>query len=59
MANEEFLTLEELAIKINRSVNTLKKHFERTQINMAKKGIYINRYGAGESGKYTISYKEK
>lgn len=55
----EFLTLEELAKEIDRSPDTLKKHFDRTKENLAKKGIYIERYGSGKTGKYTINYGVK
>ena len=55
----EFLTLEELAKEIDRSPDTLRKHFDRTKENLAKKGIYIERYGSGKTGKYTINYGVK
>jgi predicted transcriptional regulator len=54
---EKFLTLEELAAEVGRSVNTLKKHFDRTKANLAKKGIIIQRYGTGDNGKYTVEYR--
>lgn len=54
---QNFLTLEELAKEVNRSISTL-KHFERTKTNLAKKGIIINRYGTGSSAKYTVEYKQ-
>lgn len=52
-----FLTLEELAKEVNRSPYTLEKHFERTKTNLAKKGIIIQRVGAGKNAKYTVEYK--
>lgn len=55
---QKFLTLEELAKEVGRSVNTL-KHFNRTKENLAKKGIIINRYGTGSSAKYTVEYRLK
>jgi hypothetical protein len=35
----------------------LKKHFDRTKANLAKKGIIIQRYGTGDNGKYTVEYR--
>ncbi len=37
------MTLEELAIRVGRSENTLKKNFPRTQKALAKKGIFIKK----------------
>ena len=56
--NEEkiFLTLSELAQEIGRSESTLKKAFDRTKENLAKKGVHIERYGTGSSAKYTVEY---
>lgn len=54
----EFLTLSELAKEINRSENTLRVHFDRTRENLAKKGIIIEKYGAGITAKYTVEYKK-
>lgn len=56
---DNFLTLEELAKEINRSPYTLEKHFERTKENLAKKGVFIERYGTGKNGKYTVNYGGK
>lgn len=51
------MTLEELCNEIGRSENTILKHFKRTQETLAKQGIYIEKYGAGRTAKYTLEYK--
>lgn len=54
----KYYTLDELAVELNRSKNTLRVHFERTKANLEKKGIYIERYGTGIAAKYTVEYKK-
>jgi hypothetical protein len=53
------MTLEELAIRVGRSENTLKKNFLRTQKTLAKKGIFIKRdYDEFDKPVYSIEYAE-
>lgn len=51
------MTLEELSLRLGRSEQTLACHFERTKENLAKKGIYIEKYGSGRTAEYTLTYK--
>lgn len=54
-----YLTLEETMKELNRSRCTLTTHFKRTQDNLIKKGIYLERYGTGTAAKYTIEYRKE
>ena len=51
------MTLEELSKRIGRSEQTLACHFQRTKENLAKKGIYIEKYGSGKTAEYTLKYE--
>lgn len=55
--NNNFLSLSELAEKIHRSEKTLLKNFNRTKENLAKKGIYIERFGGGKNTWYNVKYE--
>ena len=50
------MTLKELSQRLGRSEATLASHFERTKTNLAKKGIYIEKYGSGKTAEYTLQY---
>jgi transcriptional antiterminator len=54
----EFLTLEQLASAICRSESTIRVHFKRTKETLAKKGIYIEKYGNGKAARYTLEYRK-
>lgn len=51
------MTIEELSKRIGRSEKTLACHFQRTKENLAKKGIYIEKYGSGRTAEYTLQYE--
>lgn len=52
------MTIEELALRVGRSVNTLKNNFPRTQKALAKKGIFIKKeYDEFNKPIYSIEYK--
>lgn len=52
------MTLEELAKEVGKSEKTLYKQWKRTQINLAKKGIIITRWGRGQDIEYEVEYEE-
>jgi hypothetical protein len=53
------MTIEELALRVGRSVNTLKNNFPRTQKALAKKGIFIKKeYDEFNKLIYSIEYKD-
>lgn len=53
-----FLTLKEICKILGRSESTLINAFHRTQKNLAKKGIILEKEGYGKKANYTIKYKE-
>lgn len=52
----DLLSIDELAEVIDRSKNTIYKNFRLLKNNLAKKGVYIERYGTGDMAKYTVTY---
>ena len=52
------MTLQEVCKKLNLSEATIQHSFVRTQKNLAKKGIIIERYGTGKTAKYTLKYEK-
>ena len=46
------MTLQELALKLGKSENTLKTQFIRTQETLKKKGIIITKIGTGKKADY-------
>lgn len=53
------MTLKELSVRLGKSESTLKANFKRTQANLLKKGILIERSGRGAAATYIITYLEK
>lgn len=51
------MTLQELALKLGKSENTLKTQFIRTQETLKKKGIIITKIGTGKKADYFLFYK--
>lgn len=50
------MTITELSEAVGRKESTLLKNFKQTKENLAKKGIIINKYGAGKTAVYTVEY---
>lgn len=49
------MTLQEVALELNRSEKTIYKQFKRTQESLLKKGIILTRWGPDD---YEIEYEE-
>ena len=52
------MTLQEVCKVLGKSETTLIGSFNRTQNNLAKKGIILIKEGQGKNANYTIKYKE-
>lgn len=52
------MTLQEVCKILGKSETTLISSFNRTQNNLAKKGIILIKEGQGKNANYTIKYKE-
>ena len=53
-----FLTLDEVCRILGKSKSTLINSFYRTQENLKKKGIILQKEGYGKKANYTIEYKK-
>lgn len=53
------MTLKEVSVRLGKSESTIKANFKRTQANLLKKGILLERTGRGAAASYSISYIEK
>lgn len=52
------MTLQEVCKILGKSETTLIGAFHRTQENLKKKGIILNKEGQGKNANYTIIYEE-
>lgn len=52
------MTLKEVCKILGKSENTLITSFNRTKINLEKKGIILIKEGKGKNAQYFIKYKE-
>lgn len=52
------MTLHEVCKILGRSEHTLITSFNRTKINLEKKGIILIKEGRGKNAQYYIEYKE-
>ena len=52
------MTLQEVCKVLGKSETTLITSFKRTQENLAKKGILLQKEGVGKKANYTITYVE-
>ena len=52
------MTLQEVCKILGKSETTLIGSFNRTQNNLAKKGIILIKVGQGKNANYIIKYKE-
>lgn len=52
------MTLQEVCKILGKSETTLIASFNRTKINLEKKGIILNKEGIGKNAQYYIQYKE-
>lgn len=53
------MTLQEVCKILGKSETTLITSFNRTQQNLAKKGIILTKEGRGKKAIYNIEYKEE
>jgi len=53
------MTLQEICKILGKSETTLITSFNRTQQNLAKKGIILTKEGRGKKAIYNIKYKEE
>ena len=53
------MTLQEVCRILGKSETTLITSFNRTQENLAKKGIILTKEGRGKKAIYNIKYKEE
>lgn len=53
------MTLQEVCKILGKSETTLITSFNRTQENLAKKGIILTKEGRGKKAIYNIKYKEE
>ena len=53
------MTLQEVCKFLGKSETTLITSFNRTQENLAKKGILLTKKGRGKKAIYNIEYKEE
>lgn len=53
------MNITELCKRLGKSESTLLKNFTRTQINLAKKGIIIEKEGTGKNADYRLTYLEE
>lgn len=52
------MTLQEVCLILGKSEITIKRAFNRTKKNLAKKGIILTKEGKGSKAIYNILYKE-
>ena len=52
------MTLQEVCKILGKSESTLQNSFKRTQENLRKKGIILEKEGIGKTAIYTITYVE-
>ena len=52
------MTLQEVCKFLGKSEITLVKSFKRTQENLRKKGIILDKQGIGKTAFYTVTYVE-
>ena len=53
------MTLQEVSVRLGKSESTIKANFKRTQANLLKKGILLERSGRGPAASYKITYLER
>ena len=54
----QLYTLEEAMAELDREESTLLRDFNNLQKNLAKKGIFVTKYGGGQNAKFRIEYGE-
>lgn len=52
------MTLQEICKILGKSETTLIGSFKRTQENLKKKGIILNKEGQGKNANYSVTYEE-